>query len=300
MASVFEIAAKARLQATIGGQINQYVRSAASRVVAGAIGALSGSSGGGVSTTYYAGGTTLTGIAPPLDPQTTAPAPTQAQIDAFLTRRRGDGPGGLPESAFMGGYTPLEARDLLTRFRENRPAMKSLFMVDIAGPSTAITAQEMGLSSEPESNGLSAEDAFSFFATDVSYGPITLEGEKKKIGSAQADTVDTGGPTDLTITVMDDERGTLKRWFRALSARTVASDGTVGVPADFAVSIEITHAIASQQAAGFALAYSDTVLVRPKSVEFELGRSARGEVQTFQMGFTQLDTFLSVLPVNPR
>jgi len=125
-------------------------------------------------------------------------------------------------SNFLGGYTANEMIGMMANFRLHRPANKNLFIISIANPAAPITAAEMGLKQTPvelrDANGSAwgIPEAFSMFATDVSYGRFTLTGEKKQIGSGYADTLNSSGPVDVHVTTMDDQRGTLKRWFKAL------------------------------------------------------------------------------------
>jgi hypothetical protein len=49
-------------------------------------------------------------------------------------------------------------------------------------------------------------------------------------------------PTELSITTMDDSRGSLKRWFDAKVEQAAHSDGTFGLPSEYWVDIECYHA----------------------------------------------------------
>lgn len=218
--------------------------------------------------------------------------------NSLFTTRGISGPDGWGEASFLGGYTLEEMRSMVAAFREHRPANKNLFIVSVASP--AIGADELGV--DPELASVSGTfdipTAFNMFCTDVGYGLVTITGETKNVGAARADVVQGGEPVEVRVTTMDDERGILKRWFRALAARAVHSDGTVGLPVEYQVPMTVAHAFAAPGARGFDEAYKDTFLVRPGTIEFDLSRSSR-EPQQVQMTFKQMDTHLPVRAVGP-
>lgn len=126
------------------------------------------------------------------------------------------------------------------------------------------------------------------FATEVSYSGATLTGDKVPIGSGTMDLLHGRDAVELTITTMDDEVGTLKRWFEAKCKQAAHMDGTVGLPADYIVNFTILHATpkASVNAFGSYLA------MRPVSIQYELSRNEDAP-QSLTMVWTQFDTFVA-------
>ncbi|MOA49877.1 hypothetical protein D3C78_1728180 [compost metagenome] len=91
---------------------------------------------------------------------------------------------------------------------------------------------------------------------------------------------------ELRITTLDDRAGSLKRWFENHAAAVAARDGTVGVPANYAITFTIQHAFV-----GDAKGFEGKGLYRP--VSYEVGLSRREDaLEEIQMTFTQLDTFM--------
>jgi hypothetical protein len=174
------------------------------------------------------------------------------------------------KTPLLGGITPKEAIAIYQRMRAETLAKKNLFMVEVANAAGVV------------------EGKFNLFATEVEYAPHTVSGEKRRVGAATVDAVTGGEPTDIRIVTLDDAAGTLKNWFARQSAMVENDDGTVGLPAQYAVRIRVMHGVVSASQKG---GYEDKGLFRPASIEFPLSRREDG-MQELQMSFTQLDTFM--------
>lgn len=175
---------------------------------------------------------------------------------------------------YFGGISPMEAKNLVDDVLRTPRARKNLFLLNVKGLD--------------EADGSGTQ--FNIFATEVEYSPFILTGDKRKVGGAVIDAVQGNEPTEMRITTLDDEQGTLKRWFARRHAMVVAKDGTVGVPASYAISIKVTHAFITEGTAGNG--YADKGLFRPVNMDVSLSRREDG-LQELQMSFTQLDTFMS-------
>jgi hypothetical protein len=70
---------------------------------------------------------------------------------------------------------------------------------------------------------------FNLFATEVEYEPIIIAGEKRR-SAVPSSTPCGAGAVELRLTTIDDQQGTLKRWFAAHHGAAAPRDGTVGVP----------------------------------------------------------------------
>jgi hypothetical protein len=172
----------------------------------------------------------------------------------------------------FGGITPAEAKRLHEEIMATRFAKKNLFLIEVS-------SELMG----------DVSNRFNLFATDISYSPITIAGEKRRIGSASQDTVQGSDPVEMRITTKDDQAGTIRRWFSAHSAKVAGTDGTVGVPAEYAIKIKIVHAYISRESNRGG--YEDIGLFRPANIEVDLSRRD-DNLEEIQMSFTQLDTFM--------
>ena len=173
----------------------------------------------------------------------------------------------------FGGISPTEARRIYDGMRGHRLSKKNLWLIEVS-------SKLMG-SSELE--------RFNLFATDVEYAPFTISGEKRKVGGAVVDSVQGGEPVELRLTTMDDQSGSLKKWFAAHHGAAAAEDGTVGVPASYAITIKVVHAFITRGSNRGG--YEDIGLFRPANLEFSLSRREDG-LQEVQMTFSQLDTFM--------
>jgi hypothetical protein len=126
------------------------------------------------------------------------------------------------------------------------------------------------------------------FATEVSYSGATLTGDKVAIGSGTMDMLHGRDAVELTITTMDDEVGTLKRWFEAKCKQAAHMDGTVGLPADYIVNFTILHATPKASVNAFGSYFA----MRPVSIQYDLSRNEDAP-QSLTMVWTQFDTFVA-------
>ena len=137
--------------------------------------------------------------------------------------------------------------------------------------------------------GSIAVSSFDMLALDVSYGPSII-GDHVQIGGAFIDKPTGRTPTELQVTTMDDEAGTLKRWFDAKMEQVVHTDGTFGLPAEYLVTFEIVHAVPSDEVPNQVRAYRKIMRMRAASAQIDLSRREQA-VSELQMTFTQYDNF---------
>lgn len=137
--------------------------------------------------------------------------------------------------------------------------------------------------------GSIAVSSFDMLALDVSYGTSIL-GDHTQIGSAFIDKPTGRAPTELQITTMDDEAGTLKRWFDEKIEQVTHTDGTFGLPAEYLVTFEIVHAVPSDEVPNQVRAYRKVMRMRAASAQTDLSRREQA-VAELQMTFTQYDNF---------
>lgn len=191
--------------------------------------------------------------------------------------------GGLPgmdaQAAFygeptplLGGVSPAEAKRIIGSAVSERYARRNLWLIEVSAQGAA-----------------SITPRFNLFATELDYAPFTITGEKRRVGGAMVDVVQGNEAVEMRITTMDDEAGTLKRWFANQHAMVSAEDGTVGVPANYAVTIKVVHAFTARDIAN-GVVYEDYGLFRPANLDITLSRR-ESAMQELQMTFTQLDTF---------
>lgn len=178
---------------------------------------------------------------------------------------------GVPTPLF-GGISPTEAKGIYDGMRGHRFSKKNLWLIEVSSELSGDKSQQ-----------------FNMFATELDYAPLTISGEKHKVGSSSVDTVQSSEPVELRLTTMDDQSGFVKRWFEAHCAAAAAPNGTVGVPSRYAVTIKIVHAFITRGSNRGG--YENIGLFRPANLEVSLSRREDG-LQEVQMTFSQLDTFM--------
>lgn len=182
------------------------------------------------------------------------------------------------EQPLLGGLTLREAQEMYSQLAAAQLARKNLFFVRV------IDYNPPPVEYAPGSYFTSL---FNLFALDVSYGPSTLTGEKVPLGSAVMDKLTGAEAVELSITTMDDSRGSLKRWFDAKAAQAAHPDGTFGLPSEYWLDFEIYHATPKAD----ENAYKQLIRMRPVSAQHELSRRDQG-LGEVQMTFTQFHTFI--------
>jgi hypothetical protein len=178
------------------------------------------------------------------------------------------------QAAFWGGDTPMfanvspaQAKAIFKESVNTTFAQKNWFVLEVSSPLYGDISQR-----------------FNLFASDVEYSPTTVTAEKRKLGGTTVDSVQSSEPVELTITTLDNDAGFLKNWFNAHAHEAVHTDGTIGYPADYAVSIKVVH--------GYPFGdYEDIGLFRPQSMAISLSRK-EDAMQELTMTFSQLDTFM--------
>lgn len=193
-----------------------------------------------------------------------------------LTRKLNGGGGGAPAAKppmLLGGITLEKAREIFQKSSSVNFAKKNLFYVSVI---------------DVAPGGGELAD-FNLFATDASYSPVTITGDKVNVGSGVFDVPKTGDSVSLRLTTMDDERGTLKRWFKDRASRVCRPDGTHGLPISYLLRVRIVHAFISDTDE-VPDAFFDEYIMRPGSIEYDLSRRDDA-LQELQMTFEQFDTF---------
>ena len=180
------------------------------------------------------------------------------------------------EVPWFGSLTLDSARTMFAESAMTQKAWKSLFHI-------RVDEQWPG----PESSG-----SFQMMALDASFAPWTMPGEAVQIGGANMDRLAATDRVELRLATLDDARGTLKRWFDFKCAQAAHPDGTFGVPADYLVTITLTH-MDTEGTAPDELRFRRRWLMRPANVDHELSRRAQ-ELEELQMTFVQFDTFVQV------
>ncbi|HEY3591750.1 MAG TPA: phage tail protein [Buttiauxella sp.] len=80
---------------------------------------------------------------------------------------------------------------------------------------------------------------FDLYVKDISYGTGTVQTEPKQIGAGEFNKPTHLSAETITMTVRDDESGTVEKWFEERKSRVCNRDGTVNLPRDYVFTIRI-------------------------------------------------------------
>ncbi len=175
-------------------------------------------------------------------------------------------------SRIGGGYDGIPEKSKYREFIALSRARKNHFIIQIESNLTGDFSKKMNL-----------------FVTDIDLNPMNIPGEKRRVGGAFVDAPTGAESTDIRITTMDDDQGTIKKWFERHCAAVVASDGTFGVPANYAVRITVLHAVVDGE--DTTSAFKNSGLYRAMTYEVQLSRREQA-MQEVNLTFTQLDSFM--------
>ena len=187
--------------------------------------------------------------------------------------------------ALLGGVTLDRARAMHEMIRDARLTRKNLWYVRVTDPNPPTGGQAFG-------PGIAIGGVIDLLALEVSYSPFTLAGEKINIGAAVLDRMTGTEAVELSLTTMDDEAGTIKRWFEGKCLQAANPDGTFGLPAEYCVNIEIVHAVAASDVPMRTEPYKSMMTMRPQAIQFDLSRR-ESAMQELVLSFSEFDTFLS-------
>lgn len=186
----------------------------------------------------------------------------------------------------MGGVTLARIRQMHEMVRDARLTRKNLWFVRVTDPNPP----RIGYGFRQGNVG----GVIDLMAVEVSYSPFTLVAEKKNIGSAVLDGLNGTESVELTLTTMDDEAGTVKRWFEGKCLQAARPDGTFGVPADYCVNIEVVHAVSVDDAPVRSEPYKSLMTMRPQALQIDLSRRDSA-LQELTLSFSEFDTFISAI-----
>lgn len=80
---------------------------------------------------------------------------------------------------------------------------------------------------------------FQFFVKDINYTPVTIETEQKNIGGLMINRPTLSTVSTVSMTVRDTEDGAVKKWFTSLARRVINKDGTINLPIQYLVTLNI-------------------------------------------------------------
>lgn len=162
----------------------------------------------------------------------------------------------------------------------------------MAGAAANSIAGRLGISLTDQANSIGriAINSFDMLAMDVSYSD-GVTADQQMIGGTFIDKVTGAGPIEFQITTMDDEAGSIKRWFEGKLMQIRHRDGTMGLPAEYVFTVEIVHAVASPDVPNEHLAYRKIARVRANTAQFDLSRRDQA-LSEIQLTFAEFDPYM--------
>lgn len=133
-------------------------------------------------------------------------------------------------------------------------------------------------------------DVFNLLCVDLEYEPWNIAADKQRAGGVVLDFVTGQEAVEMRMTTYDNEDGALKSFFARHHAAVAAQDGSVGVPAEYALKIKVLHGVA-KGGNRVSSAYADEGLFRVASCGVGLSRREQA-LQELPLTFSQLDTFM--------
>lgn len=190
---------------------------------------------------------------------------------------------GIP-LALLGGLTLERARQMQQAIRDARLTRKNLWFIRVTDPNPP----KIGYAFQ----GGHVGGVIDLLAVEVSYSPFTMAGEKVNIGAAVLDKLTGTEAVELSLTTMDDEAGTIKRWFEGKCLQAANPNGTFGLPADYCVNIEVVHAVSAPDVPTRVDPYKSFMTMRPQALQLDMSRR-ESAMQELGLSFSEFDTFLS-------
>lgn len=194
------------------------------------------------------------------------------RFGVFGTRGPGESDALRQPTQLLGGITLKQAREIYDECMETAWEKKNLWLITVTNMTGGLPLN------------------LNLFATDVSYTGFNVTGEAILIGSGSFDVPTNSDRIEFRVTTMDDEYGSVKRWFKDRHDKMFHKDGTTGLPIDYLFRVQIIHARIAGQIEGGEEPFVDSYIMRPGSIENELSRRDQALAE-YQMTFVQYDTF---------
>ncbi len=127
---------------------------------------------------------------------------------------------------------------------------------------------------------------FNLLTTNLSFNQTIINSEAVPVGSIELDKLQSSARTEMQLSVMDDEYGTIKRWIKRKALSTAQSDGTFLMPFFYLFDVRVVFGtnVALKEY------YSETYTMRLADAQHELDRKDRSSLEEFQLKFVQWDT----------
>ena len=203
----------------------------------------------------------------------------QSPIPVPDARSTGSPPEPWTPAPLWGGLTLERYRKFFVESAMTPHAWKNLWFVSIS-------------EQQPSREAPFGVPAMNLLALDVSFAPCTLPGDVVPIGGANMDNLATTERVELRMTTLDDERGSISRWFIGKADQAAGTDGTFGLPADYLLTVTVIQMDPAGEASDL-FRMTHRWLMRPGNIDIELSRRAP-ELQELQVSFVQFDSFMAV------
>lgn len=84
-----------------------------------------------------------------------------------------------------------------------------------------------------------APSDFDIYVKDIDYGEGSIDMDTFQVGAGEIATPTYSSAGEITMTVRDDQKETISKWFDARLAKVKNSDGTLNLPVEYVIKLTI-------------------------------------------------------------
>ncbi|WP_432773942.1 hypothetical protein [Vibrio parahaemolyticus] len=80
---------------------------------------------------------------------------------------------------------------------------------------------------------------FDIYVKDLDYGEGSIDADTFQVGSGEIAIPTRSSAGEITMTVRDDQSGTIRKWFEGRLAKVKNKDGTLNIPVEYVFKIKV-------------------------------------------------------------
>lgn len=137
-----------------------------------------------------------------------------------------------------------------------------------------------------EADGLPDID---IYVKDITYGAGTVETEARQIGSGEFNKPTYRSAGSITMTVRDDDKQTVAKWFDKQKGKITNSDGTINLPSHYTFKLRVYQLNENGQ-----MLNGEWAVMATQRGECTHNRDQLGEFFSYQLTFTKYSSYNSL------
>lgn len=203
-----------------------------------------------------------------------------ALIDEYINKGLDDAGVARTNYALTGGIPLYKVREIYKQMRAESWSRQNLFHVSMVDISPTLSA--------------SKRETFNQFVVDVNYAPFTIIGEPTQVGSGNYDQITGSERVEMTVSMLDNQNGDVKKHLDNILLRMARPDGTFGLPIDYLQRVTVTHAFTDPDIKAAIDAKQDRYIMRFAGYQVNKDRTSQ-EVEQLEVNLVQFDTFTGIV-----